>query len=418
MDIDKLTVSIEIGDQCFEDTVSDTSDIDRVATLLAFLLDTDDSVSLLDRLRSVEERVDTLDEEVGGALSLLDEAVDRLDAVEDDIDENSSMFQAVADKLEELEQDVSSVQSRLDDGWQPDDGDDDSEEDGSRDTEDLDIIDTGGDNETSTDDEPDRSSDDGESDSADDQSTDGKTGDGAVSSLDSFNDLDEGEQDRLVVDVLSEVEPAAVTEVGSVLLGSEVSSQTTEYADTREVLERLRDQNVVDRDRESGGRRYLYRVVDADLLDEDDSDSGDEGIDDAAGDEDEPDSDAAGSEVSDDPGDSDESSGDDGDPQSGSDHTGAEVLNADELDDGAPDSDMADHAKEPVSFQRARSRKKGGHYLRCFQCAEDFDKLGFAEDHHDETGHDEWLVRLKSLRQAGVYDAIDEELEYPMSPGG
>jgi len=51
MDIDEVEISIDIGDRSFEDTVADGEDIDRVATFLAFLLDTDDSVSLLDRVR-------------------------------------------------------------------------------------------------------------------------------------------------------------------------------------------------------------------------------------------------------------------------------------------------------------------------------------------------------------------------------
>ncbi|MCJ7428864.1 MAG: hypothetical protein MUP66_00565 [Candidatus Nanohaloarchaeota archaeon QJJ-5] len=68
------------------------------------------------------------------------------------------------------------------------------------------------------------------------------------------------------------------------------------------------------------------------------------------------------------------------------------------------------YAKEAIPLDRAISKKKGGHYLKCAVCDEDFEKLSRAKNHRANHDHNQWFVRFQSLKNTGIYQKMDERL--------
>lgn len=59
-------------------------------------------------------------------------------------------------------------------------------------------------------------------------------------------------------------------------------------------------------------------------------------------------------------------------------------------------------AKEPVTLEYAKKRKKARHYLACFSCGSTYKTVRRAESHDNDDGNDceGWHVRFKQMRSA------------------
>lgn len=336
-----------------------------------------------DRFASVENDVEVLQTAVNALRTEIKELQDEVAATEqqDHVDE---LWEAV-DRLEDRIDILAIVEDDESDGQQADEEDD---EDSSDDPVEESV------EETSEEKDSDKSGSEGDEQALSISET--------PFDLDEFRERSAEERNELVFEIVGHRQLASVKEIGDVVFGTPPDSGTKQYQEIYSRLMDLHGADRVNREREENSRTMQYRQAGAAETEADhDPETDDDGS--AAG------SDTAPKPVSPPPPTDEhqktiESTTAASDAETPEENTDAGKPAEDEDKEEAD----VDYAKTPIPLRKALNRKKKGHYFRCADCEEDFERNARAKEHRDEEDHDNWLVRYKSLREAGVYRRMDD----------